>query len=92
MLKQPLWQQMQGRMSSMRSSSSLVTQAPSARNCRATPMASMRPSAMAAAATSGSMRPAQTTGMSTSDLMWAMSSRLQFSGMYMGGWAQYQES
>ena len=91
-LKQPLWQQMQGRTSSRRSSSSFVTHSPSARNCRATPMASMRPASMARAASSGSMRPAHTTGMSTASRMAATSSRLQFSGMYMGGWDQYQES
>lgn len=91
-LKHPLWQQMQGRISSSRSSRSLVTHSPSAGTAGATPMASMRPSWMARAAVSGSMRPAHTTGMSTTFRMAATSSRLQFSGMYMGGWDQYQES
>ena len=55
-------------------------------------MASMRPASITRAASSGSMRPAHTTGMSTASRMAATSSRLQFSGMYMGGWDQYQES
>ena len=56
------------------------------------PMASMRPAAMASAAASGCMRPAQTTGLVVNCLMWATYSRFMFSGAYTGGWAQYQAS
>ncbi len=48
---------------------SFVTHAGSARNCRATPTASISPAATACAPTAGSMRPAQTTGISTNFLM-----------------------
>ena len=64
--KQPLWQAMQGRMSSRSPARTLSHQSGSHRSCRATPTPSTLPLATASAAISGSfMRPAQITGMVT---------------------------
>ena len=62
------------------------------RNWRATPMASISPASTAFAAVLASILPAQTTGISTNFFICATSSRLQFSGIYSGGCAQYQAS
>ena len=92
MLKQPLWQRMQGLISSSWPLRILWTHSWSTRFWRAMATASRRPAAISSAAFTGSMRPAQTTGRLVNCLMCSTYSRLQLSGMYCGGCAQYQAS
>ena len=82
MLKQPLWQRMQGLISSSRPSCSLWTHSWSTRFWRAMATASILPSEMDFAATAGSILPAHTTGISQKFLMCSTSARLQLFGMY----------
>ena len=55
-------------------------------------MASIFPAAMDSAASSGCMRPPQTTGLVVKFLMCSTYFRFRFSGAYTGGCAQNQAS